>query len=477
MIPITLPKQAAKTSRWLLRPGERRILLFIGDLLVSSFALTASLYLWAWADEYASFSIEYLQSKPAWLFLLPFLWILLLVETYDERKAASWRETIRGVATTALFGLGLYLILYFFSEPKELPRRGVAYFLLVATLLTLAWRMLYIRVFTAPQFLRRVLLVGGGDTGCTILKIVKDMWPPPFFWVGIVDDDPTKINTEIEGYPVLGNSERLLEFISDLGVTDIVVAISGEMHGQMFQALLDSQELGVAITRMPVAYEEILGRVPIEHLEADWILRSFVDQTHKSGFFELGKRLIDIAGGLIGITFFVALLPFIAVAIMLDNGLPIFYSQTRLGRGALPYRILKFRTMCLDAEPNGLPQWAEENDKRATRVGRILRKTHLDELPQFMNVLTGEMSLVGPRAERPELVEWFQKHVPFYRARLLVKPGITGWAQVNFGYASTIDETIVKLEYDLYYIKRRSLSLDLVVLLRTPATVMGLRGR
>jgi lipopolysaccharide/colanic/teichoic acid biosynthesis glycosyltransferase len=130
-----------------------------------------------------------------------------------------------------------------------------------------------------------------------------------------------------------------------------------------------------------------------------------------------------------------------------------------------------------DAEADGQPQWAKEDDERATRVGRILRKTHLDELPQFLNVLRGEMSLVGPRAERPELVEMFQRHVPFYRARLLVKPGLTGWAQVNFGYASTIEETITKLEFDLYYIKHRNVLMDMVILLRTPPTVFGFRGR
>jgi lipopolysaccharide/colanic/teichoic acid biosynthesis glycosyltransferase len=133
--------------------------------------------------------------------------------------------------------------------------------------------------------------------------------------------------------------------------------------------------------------------------------------------------------------------------------------------------------MVTDAEADGQPKWAKEVDERATRVGRFLRKSHLDELPQFINVLRGEMSLVGPRAERPELVTMFQKHVPFYRARLLVKPGITGWAQVNFGYASTIDETITKLEYDLYYIKHRGLLLDSLILLRTPPMVLGFRGR
>ncbi|MGE5223383.1 MAG: sugar transferase, partial [Omnitrophica WOR_2 bacterium] len=208
-----------------------------------------------------------------------------------------------------------------------------------------------------------------------------------------------------------------------------------------------------------------------------WILRSFVDQARVNPFFELGKRLIDILGGLIGVSVFLVSVPFVAIAILLDTGWPVFYTQVRSGKGDQPYRIIKYRTMKQNAEPDGQPLWAEENDKRATRVGHILRKTHLDELPQFVSVLRGEMSLVGPRAERPELVAWFQKYVPFYRARLLVKPGITGWAQINYGYASTIDETILKLEYDLYYIKHRNIRLDLVILLRTPATILGFRGR
>jgi lipopolysaccharide/colanic/teichoic acid biosynthesis glycosyltransferase len=228
---------------------------------------------------------------------------------------------------------------------------------------------------------------------------------------------------------------------------------------------------------MPAVYEELLGRVPIRLLETDWILRSFVDQSRASEFYELGKRILDIIGGLIGVAFLLITLPFISIGILLDSGRPVFYSQTRAGRGAQGYRILKFRTMQQDAEPDGVPQWATEDDQRATRFGRVLRRTHIDELPQFINVLRGEMSLVGPRAERPELVELFQQHVPFYRARLLVKPGMTGWAQVNFGYASTIDETVVKLEFDLYYIKHRSVLTDFVILLRTPSTVLGLRGQ
>jgi exopolysaccharide biosynthesis polyprenyl glycosylphosphotransferase len=473
---MTPTQPTRSVSHFRLRPGERRTLLLVGDLLMATTSLILALYFWASGDPYLDFSMQFLRRVPLWFFLLPLFWVVLLVELYDDLRASNWQTTLRGIANAAIVGLIVYMIVYFGSDAK-LPRRGVAAFVVAASLLTPLWRLLYIRVFTAPQFSHRVLLVGGGETGKIIMKLVKAAWPPPFFLIGIIDDNPNKIGTEIEGYPVFGGSDRLLAIIDEHNITDLIVAISGQMLGQMFQALLYAQERGIEITRMAVAYEEILGRVPIRYLEADWILRSFVDVARVNHFYEVLKRLLDIMGGLVGIGIMFLTFPFVGLAIVLDNGFPILYSQIRSGRGGQPYNIYKYRTMRRDAEADGQPQWAEESDPRATRVGRILRKTHLDELPQIINVLRGEMSLVGPRAERPELVAWFQQYVPFYRARLLVKPGITGWAQVNFGYASTIDETIVKLEYDLYYIQRRNLWLDILILLRTPATVLGLRGR
>lgn len=470
-----------RANHWRLRPRERQILLLLGDLFVALLALGVALYLWASAADYLGFSLEFLQRRvPLWFYLLPIFWLLLLVELYDIRRAGNWGTTVRNVLIAAILGLGLYLLLYFyFNDPPRslLPRRGVAGFIVATVVLTLAWRYVYIHVFTAPQFLRRVILVGAGKAGQALLQVINSLRPPPFHVVGIVDDDPQKIGAIIEGYPVFGGSDCLLNLIEEHDVTDIFVAISGEMHGRTFQTLLDAQERGIVITRMPVVYEELLGRVPIRLLEADWILRSFVDQHQKSGFYEAGKRLLDLIGGMFGVMIFLLVFPFVALAILIDSGRPVFYSQTRAGRGAQPYTILKFRTMRQDAEADGKPKWAKEDDERATRVGRFLRKTHLDELPQFINVLRGEMSLVGPRAERPELIDLFQQHVPFYRARLLVKPGITGWAQINYGYASTIEETVVKLEYDLYYIKHRSFLLDLVILLRTPATMFSFQGQ
>ncbi len=470
-------KRTSKSSPWQLRQGERRTILLIGDFLMAALALVISLYYWASSSRWLT-GLEFLEKRPAiWFYLLPLIWIFLMVELYDMHRAIDFGQTVRGVITAAIIGLGIYLLFYFTSEPNSLPRRGIASYLISVVALTLLWRWVFIRIFTAPALMRRVLLVGGGRTGELLLAIINDLWPPPFYLVGIIDDDLDKQGKEIEGLTVVGNHQDLLQVIRDQQISDIIVAISGEMQGGMFQTLLDAQAAGVEISRMPVVYEELLGRVPIRLLEADWILRSFVDQARASGFYILGKRILDILGGLFGSLVLLLILPFVTLAIMLDDGRPVFYSQTRSGRGGQPYSILKFRTMRNDAEADGRPKWAKEDDERATRVGRVLRRTHMDELPQFFNVLRGEMSLVGPRAERPELVELFQQHVPFYRARLMVKPGISGWAQVNYGYASTIDETIVKLEYDLYYIKHRNIVMDIMIMLRTPSTMLGLRGR
>ncbi len=260
-------------------------------------------------------------------------------------------------------------------------------------------------------------------------------------------------------------------------ISDVVVAITGDVQGSTFQTILDVQERGVEVSRMPILYEEITQRVPVHHLESDWLIRSFVDQLKVSMVYEFIKRLLDIMGGLLGLAVFAISFPIIALATLIDSGVPILYSQDRLGKGGSAFKIYKYRTMVQDAEPDGLPQQATVHDDRVTRVGNLLRITHLDELPQFWNVLRGDMSLVGPRAERAQLIAEYQKQIPFYRARLLVKPGLTGWAQINYGYVASVTETGVKLEYDLYYIKHRSLMLDVTIALRTIGTVLSRKGR
>ncbi|MEW5941826.1 MAG: sugar transferase [Chloroflexota bacterium] len=482
---------AEKTGRPVglrLRPNEHRVILAIGDLIASGLAAVMAYYTWWGYSLYKNVhsgialarALKFTPSVevPFWFYLLPLVWVMLLIDLYDPHAAANRRRTQRGIAIAAFVGLLLYSLVFLtYRDPESLPRIIVGAFLLYASLLTLGWRMLYIRLYTSSGFLRRVLVVGAGKAGRTLARLYHRMNPPPFQFVGFIDDDADKVFKNFESFPILGNSGQLLQVIEDHRITDIVIGIMGVMRGVTFQSILDAQERGVEIVPMPTLYEEMTGRVPIQHLESDWLIRSFVDQARVSGFYEMFKRLLDVIGAIVGLLIFAIIFPFAAVATLIDTGFPILYSQERFGKGASIFLIHKFRTMYQDAEADGKARLATENDPRVTRVGAFLRRTRIDELPQFWNVLRGEMSLVGPRAERPELVAEFQKQIPFYRARLLVKPGLSGWAQINYGYVATVTETGVKLEYDLYYIKHRTLMMDIQIILRTIGTAFRGEGR
>ena len=294
-----------------LRMGERRILLIIGDLIMAALSLAFGVYFWASAEAQQLPLFEFLQERlEPWFFLLPIMWLVLLVELYDHHKASDLRRTFRGIALAALIGIGLYMLVFFISTPGSLPRRGVAGFVLAATILTLLWRMFYIRVFTLPQFMRRAVLVGAGVTGQALLKVFNALPQPPFSLAALLDDDPNLVGEVIEGYKVIGGCEHLAEIIEHENASDVIVAISGKIEDNTFSTLLEAQERGAEITRMPSAYEEVLGRVPVHYLEADWILRSFVDEARTSNFYFLAKRIVDILGGLVGVAILALIGPF-----------------------------------------------------------------------------------------------------------------------------------------------------------------------
>ncbi len=456
-----------KERRIQLRTAERRMLLILGDFVIAIIATISALSLWSEFD-YLVLSEEFVRARAAWFVLLPLVWLVLMINLYDLRRSTSWSETLRGVLFAAGVGTILYLSVYFFrTEPGSLPRRGPLYFLIIVVTVTLGWRWFYIKVFTSVQFARRVLVVGAGTSGLALVDLLQGLESSPFYIVGLIDDDEDKHGKTFHGIKVFGGSTKLEELILEEEVSDIIVAILGPMNGEMFQALLDAQERWVEIIRMPVLYEELLGRVPIHHLESDWLLRSFVDEVRVNGLYLLGKRLMDILGGLAGILILLLIIPWVSIAILLETGRPIFFSQTRLGQRGKAYELIKLRTMYQDAEADGVAQWTQKGDTRMTKVGRFLRKVHLDEFPQFINVLLGDMSLVGPRPERPELVAQLEQEIPFYRARLLAKPGIGGWAQVNYGKGGSIEGSAEKLEFDLYYIKHRGMALDLWIMVKS----------
>ena len=479
-----------------LRPSEHRILLFLGDLLMSITSVITSIEVWKYYNLSARISQLVAQglsierstliaknnvslSVPIWFYLLPVIWLVLLVELYEPHIAGSGRKTTRGIAIAAFVGLLAYSLVFMIrQDPNSLPRIGVGAFLFFASLLTLGWRMIFIRIYKSTGQRRRMLIIGAGRAGQTLAEQYRSLGPRSFNIIGFIDDDIKKAGTTVHGFPILGSSSHLLDLLDAHHISDVVVAINGEVQGATFQTILDVQERGVDVTRMPTLYEEITGRVPIHHLDSDWLIRSFVDEVHVSGFYELAKRVLDIFGGLIGMVVLGLSFPLLAIAVAVDSGLPVFYSQDRLGRGGSRFRIYKYRSMYQKQDENGIQaKTTMENDPRVTRVGNFMRKTRLDELPQFWNVLRGDMSLVGPRAEVPSLVKEYQKQIPFYRARLLVKPGLTGWAQINYGYVASVTETGVKLEYDLYYIKHRTISMDIQIILRTIGTMIRRTGR
>ena len=470
-----------------LRPSEQRAILLIGDLIASAAATAGAIYFWYQYSLYRLVESGVKQNVaeriiqvdvPVWFYLLPLVWVLLMVDSYEIHTASNFRKTLRAIAAAPIVGLLAYSLLFTINiDPNSLPRIAIGAFLVLASALTLSWRAIYIRLYTSSGLMRRVLILGAGRAGRTLVDAYRKLNPPPFLLIGFIDDDPIKRQKSFQGFAVLGDTSHLFELVEEYRISDVVVAITGEIKGETFQTVLDIQERGIEVTRMPIMYEELTQRVPIEHLETDWVIRSFVDQVRVHGLYELSKRVFDIIGAIVGCIIFAILFPIIAIAIILESGFPIFYSQPRLGKGGSLFQIYKFRTMRQDAEADGEAKAAIENDPRVTRIGRFLRKTRLDELPQFAAVLRGEMSMVGPRAERPELVAEYQRQVPFYRARLLVKPGLTGWAQINYGYVATIKETVVKLEYDLYYIKHRTFNMDFSIVLRTIGTVLRRTGR
>jgi exopolysaccharide biosynthesis polyprenyl glycosylphosphotransferase len=223
-------------------------------------------------------------------------------------------------------------------------------------------------------------------------------------------------------------------------------------------------------------YQDLTGRVPVSHLGEAWYAALSANVKHTTRPYRMIKRLTDVCLALVGLTLAAPIMLCVALVIKLDSPGPVLFKQVRVGRGGKPFQIVKFRSMRQDAEASTGAVWARSGDARITRTGRLLRKSRVDEIPQLWNILVGDMSFVGPRPERPEFDEQLEREIPFYRARRAVRPGLTGWAQVSYGYGNTLLDALRKVEYDLYYIKHESLYLDLLILLRTVAVVLRLAG-
>jgi sugar transferase (PEP-CTERM system associated) len=461
-----------------LQVSQRRSLLIIADVLLVNLAAFLALWLGAQRSHWP-FSLEFVTVRFYW-FLAPTLGYVILAtvnDCYDLKIASDATAIVWALVRVTVQMLLAYLVVYFVSPRASLPRHVIGFFSLLLPVSLLLWRWAYIAVFSHPGLRRRVLIVGAGWAGRVIAEAIRENLSSQYELMGFVDDDEAKRGQAIAGVPVLGSTEDLCELTQRLGVFEVVVAISRNIRGRLFQNILSCHELGVQITPMSLLFEEVLGRVPVEHVGDNWFLVLPLGSSESFSLTMLVKRSVDIVVSLVGMTLFCVLLPFLALAIKLDSVGPILYRQPRVGKAGRVFELLKLRSMIPDAECDGKPKWACANDSRITHVGKLLRKTRLDELPQLYNVLRGDMSLIGPRPERPEFVAELAEKIPFYRARLAVQPGLTGWAQTRFSYSSSVEDAVIKLQYDLYYIKHQSLYLDLLIFLRTFGVVVALKGR
>jgi len=291
----------------------------------------------------------------------------------------------------------------------------------------------------------------------------------------LVDDDPAKQGMQFGGAVVEGPCSALPHLADKHQAEEVVLAISHEMNTGAVQALMICFERGIDIVPAVSATERALGRVPLQHLGNRWLPSTFWATNPMPLFYNVFKRGLDIMVSAVLLITAAPLIFIAALATRLSSRGPAFYRQKRVGLHGKVFTIAKIRSMIDGAETDGA-QWASQDDPRVTRLGKFLRATRIDELPQLWNVLRGDMSLVGPRPERPEFVEKLEKEIPFYRARLAVRPGITGWAQIKHRYASSVEDTKTKIEYDLYYIKHRWFWLDLLILGKTLKTVLTMRG-
>jgi exopolysaccharide biosynthesis polyprenyl glycosylphosphotransferase len=439
---------------------------------------------------------------PHWFLILSVLWLLMahVFDCYDLARAGKLRSSLVATAKAGAITCGIYLFIPFITPTLPSSRLNLVLFFLFTLTFVAALRGLYILAFSQPFFRRKALVVGTGWEALAIAKAIKDYGSQVYQIVGFVSvgnpegrkggqasgqnalseitqTGENRENKEIEkSKPVMGGMSELPRLIGDHQATTLILAYPGEMNGKLPGVLTECIELGVEIVPMPVLYEKLTGRVPIEHVGSQWRVTMPLQNPGDRLLWAATKRLMDIVLVSLGFVCLAVAMPFIAAAIYIDSPGPIFFTQRRVGKGGRIFKAYKFRSMRPRAENDG-PVWAARNDPRATRVGRLLRKTHVDEFPQFWNILKGEMSVVGPRSERPEFVQELAREIPFYKVRHAVRPGMAGWGLVKQGYGGSKEEAVLKLQYDLYYIKHQSLWLDTVILLKTIIDTLTFRGR
>ena len=364
-------------------------------------------------------------------------------------------------------------VLLYLTDFMRLGRATLGLSLVIALPLLGASRVLFVRALGRDRFARRVLVYGSGRRAADLgdVRVRQDL--RGFRVLGYVPTEGDR--AEVSPDLCLRPPEDLREFVLANDVDEVIVAMDDRRRGLPVEQLLNCRLAGVPVTDVLTFVERESGKVELSMLYPSWLI--FSEDINSRGLSRLLTRLFDITAASLLLVLASPLMLLTALAVWLESGFkgPVLYKQERIGLEGVPFTLFKFRSMQLDAEKNGA-QWATSDDPRVTRVGAFIRKTRLDELPQLFNVLKGEMSFVGPRPERGEFVEKLSERIPYYRERHCVKPGITGWAQLCYPYGASEEDALQKLQYDLYYVKNKTVLFDMIILLQTAEVVLWRKG-
>lgn len=460
-----------------IKKDEIRLFAVLGDIGALHLATFSCLSLYGNINPHFVGTARFL----LWSLVLSCIWLTysFIIDLYYARRLPGRVSTAWLASRVAALTSLTYLFLPYVTP--EFPDRRLWLFALpiASAALVGLWRVSIGLLLRSPErYSQKVILLGNGKSAMAISKFLGEIREDPHAarthdLLGIVTE-PCQVDN---GMTILGSTNELCEICSQYSPDELVFSNEFQPNESELAIILSCHEKGIQITSATRLFEELSGRLPLELVpHRIEFLEPFLKTPH-ARLINLIKRIIDISAGLAGILLLIFVTPAVYLLNLIYSRGPLFFSQIRVGRGGKNFRVYKFRSMVVDAERKSGAVFASENDPRITKLGNFLRKSRIDELPQFWNVLKGEMSLIGPRPERPEFVDSFNETLPFYKARHSVKPGLTGWAQVKYRYGASTEDTARKLEYDLYYIKHQSIFLDYIIALLTVQVVLGRKGR
>ncbi len=452
--------------------SERKILLRFFDVAVVLLAL----YL---VDFYLDFRyFNFSKSNFYWTIVLGIYLNLIgtVFEMYNLQVASNQFQIIKSIVLTTSTTVLVYLLTPFFTPLLPLSRLQILYFFFSILMSLLFWRIFYQKFLASYRFEKRVVLVCDGDQLEKLFLGLSNI-DPHYKIIGFVTSDDEEIFAPTNNLNFI-KVINLENFVKTNQISEIVIASQKTdiITVDLYAKLLHLLESGYIIKEYTQVYETITQRIPIDHFGKDFYRYFPFNRNNQNKLYLMVVKFLEISLSIIGLTIGLFILPLILIGNLIGNRGSLLYSQIRVGQNGLPFKIIKFRTMIKNAEKDGAV-FAVQNDSRVTFFGKFLRKTRLDEIPQFINILKGEMAFIGPRPERPEFVKGLSLQIPFYDTRHVIKPGLTGWAQVNYSYGETTSDSLAKLQYDLYYIKHRSVFLDLNIVIKTFSTVLFYRGQ